>query len=135
MNLLKVGWIALGLVFSLTALGHAGDGIHRMVNCTRVQVSTTPASPVTMLSASNVARRTQLLVNPIGGDGTTPAAADAILIGDAGTTFSASSSTGTVRIRANVWWSPDSFQAPYVGALTAVAISTGPLNVDVCREQ
>lgn len=91
----------------------------------RVCVSTSTASPTTILEANNYAQRTTLI------NGTT----NYIMIGDADTVFSASDSTGTARIPASTSFSPDGNNQPWKGKLRGVSNGSGCVNIDVIQAQ
>lgn len=89
----------------------------------RVSISTATASPTTICSPDQSAKRTTLVNNNT----------DYILIGDFDTTFSNSATTGTFRIPGGSSWSPDGPTEPYRGGLKGVAGGSGAITVDIIR--
>lgn len=114
--------IVLGVLFFIPGIGRAAS---KFSTTSRVCVSTSTASPTTILSANGYAQRTTLI------NGTT----NYIMIGDADTVFSASDSTGTARIPASSSFSPDGNNQPWRGTLRGVSNGSGCVTIDVIQAQ
>lgn len=118
--------VFLGLtLLAAAALPRPAIAASKFAVNSRVCVSTSTASPTTILSANNQAQRTTLI------NGTT----NYIMIGDADTVFSTSDSTGTARIPASSSFSPDGNNQPWRGVLKGVSNGAGCVNIDVIQAQ